>query len=323
MHLSTQTCTVCCKEFEPATWREHICKQCKTKTCEICGKEFKITAQQLAHPGWGRFCSHKCEKANSNFRFMKNGYWCVKAPDHPKSYDKGYYYEHILVAENKIGRYLRKGEVVHHIDGDRLNNNPENLEVTTKSNHSKHHCPKAEIWSEDVGIDHKQFSYVKCRDKERMTRKHGRPVVYEPENPMADLKGYVYVCRKIMAEELGRPLTSYESVFHRDGNVDNNDISNLEIRHIRRKEKRQYSLTIPEGFSKSEGYMRIWNPSHPMANQSGYVPEHRLVMAEHLGRMLTSDEHIHHINGNRMDNRIENLELVDRHTHPLRHNKPM
>lgn len=51
------------------------------------------------------------------------------------------------------------------------------------------------------------------------------------------------------------------------------------------------------------------DPLYSMANRVGYVPEHRLVLARHLGRPLTSFETVHHINGDRTDNRLENLQL--------------
>jgi len=48
---------------------------------------------------------------------------------HPLADVRGYAYEHRLVAMAKIGRLLRKGEVVHHIDGNRKNNSWDNIEV--------------------------------------------------------------------------------------------------------------------------------------------------------------------------------------------------
>lgn len=47
----------------------------------------------------------------------------------------------------------------------------------------------------------------------------------------------------------------------------------------------------------------------PMANLAGYVPEHRLVIARSIGRPLHKGESVHHINGDRGDNRLENLQL--------------
>jgi hypothetical protein len=63
------------------------------------------------------------------------------------------------------------------------------------------------------------------------------------------------------------------------------------------------------------GYILIWKPEHPNAKIAGYVHEHRLVMSEKLGRPLESWEFVHHRNGIKDDNRIENLELMTKKVH--------
>ena len=74
---------------------------------------------------------------------MTNGYVMVLKPGHPRAGKRGYLYEHILVACEKYGRLIELGEVVHHIDGDRSNNHPDNLIVfPNNGSHLKHHAEK-------------------------------------------------------------------------------------------------------------------------------------------------------------------------------------
>ncbi len=62
------------------------------------------------------------------------------------------------------------------------------------------------------------------------------------------------------------------------------------------------------------GYVKVYEPDHPKT-KNGYVLEHRLIVETILGRTLRSNEHVHHKNRDRTDNRPENLEVMSSHDH--------
>lgn len=71
----------------------------------------------------------------------------------------------------------------------------------------------------------------------------------------------------------------------------------------------------PEGLRTPQGYILVRMPDHPMASRGGYLMQHRLLMAESLGRLLLPEEVVHHINGVKSDNRIANLALMLKSEH--------
>lgn len=71
------------------------------------------------------------------------GYALRRLPGHPLADCRGYVYEHRLVAEEMLGRPLRPGEEIHHRNGDKSDNRPENLEVCeSRHAHRQHHRRK-------------------------------------------------------------------------------------------------------------------------------------------------------------------------------------
>jgi len=80
-------------------------------------------------------------------RLWKCKYWILFKPQHPNCNGNGYIAEHRYVMSEKIGRALRLGEVVHHKDGNKQNNHPDNLQLMFQGGKYKYHgipvfCPR-------------------------------------------------------------------------------------------------------------------------------------------------------------------------------------
>jgi hypothetical protein len=80
-----------------------------------------------------------------------DGYVLIHAPDHPHATGNGRVREHRLVMERILGRFLEPGEVVHHIDGDRQNNDPSNLELFASNGEHLRTTREGQVpqWSEE------------------------------------------------------------------------------------------------------------------------------------------------------------------------------
>jgi len=71
----------------------------------------------------------------------------------------------------------------------------------------------------------------------------------------------------------------------------------------------------------SQGYVYIYKPYHPFCDKHGYIFEHRLVMEKKLGRYLTKDEAIHHIDFDKTNNNINNLHLFPNKSKHMRYHE--
>lgn len=86
------------------------------------------------------------------------------------------------------------------------------------------------------------------------------------------------------------------------------------------KRKRKIVIGRPGKLIKKGRYMYIIDPTHPNATEHGYVLAHRLVMEKHIGRLLNDDEVVHHVDENRFNNDLSNLQLMTRREHTKLHN---
>lgn len=93
----------------------------------------------------GRVLRAKAKRQRGERSAFGNGYYYVLMPDHPNANRSGYVAEHIAVMTAHIGRSLRKGEMVHHINLNKHDNRLDNLALTTASEHSVWHAQLEEL----------------------------------------------------------------------------------------------------------------------------------------------------------------------------------
>jgi hypothetical protein len=148
------------------------------RVCIKCGTGFLVRKIDV-RLGKGVFCSRSCAskekvrrllyksgESNPNWKGgliqSKKGYWYVKKPDHPRAGSTGYVKRADLVLEQKLGRPLTDGELAHHQNEDKTDDSPNNLELSTTSDHAKLHHPK-------------QPAKLKVRSSDPRTRRYTWP----------------------------------------------------------------------------------------------------------------------------------------------------
>ena len=143
--------------YRPLLTNGHTPKKTKPLAqyiCLHCNNTFQ--SEMRSYNRTPKFCSLRCSGRNRRKRYIvKNGYKKILQPNHHRSDNYGYVFEHILVMERHLGRNISSPEVIHHIDHNKLNNDPSNLMIfKNNKDHIAYHATCAR--RERSKNDHRQ-----------------------------------------------------------------------------------------------------------------------------------------------------------------------
>jgi hypothetical protein len=233
------------------------------RRCDTCEKEEEVTYSYLKEKrknrGEERDICNKCRnllenrkipkgKESGNFKhgLTKNGYRRMTLDDGTREL------EHRYVVSQSLGRKLKKEESVHHIDGDKLNNDISNLILCSKSEHAEIHKSLQNIGFSMLGdiiffdYDNKCYTTKIIKKRECNLNIEFSPKLYQKKNHRVKDGGvyeYYYIQNNgktlwkrwhiyLAQKKIGRKLKRNESVHHIDGNGLNNNVDNLWVMTI-------------------------------------------------------------------------------------------
>lgn len=147
----SKTCRSCAREFTPSS-RHLRCPSCRRKEsldqCE-CGSLKQPTSATC------RNCQPTGGEANGNWKggktYHKAGYVMRRVPRHPRARSRSpYVFEHVLVMEAELGRFLLPDESVHHLNGVKDDNRIQNLELWVRPQPSGIRASDAVEWAKEI-----------------------------------------------------------------------------------------------------------------------------------------------------------------------------
>jgi HNH endonuclease len=207
-------CTECGRWFQPSS-RHLRCPACRSRDLCQCGQPKQGKSATCAN------CRTVAGSSNGRWRGgrtrHKAGYLMLWAPSHPRSGKGQYVFEHILVMERILGRYLLPTESVHHRNGVRDDNRPENLELWTRPQPTGIRVSDAIAWAQEILARYTGVSDTSNNAQDRLEHSwRWRESNPRPSVPHQGFSGRSLLCfsqprrsRKLDADRLSRCLMSH------------------------------------------------------------------------------------------------------------------